>query len=127
AEVLVEFSGPGEGSQLSRVSEKDRMRVNSTLVHRLLSVNTSRESAVERHLVASRREFRGRGKHCRNAGEEKRDQNPCCWFELNVSIFHDTENGKHVRTHGLSGKSADFLPDKSPIAVSGILDRATYP
>ena len=30
-----------------------------------------------------------RDKHCRKAGEEKRDQNSCCWFELNVSIFHN--------------------------------------
>jgi len=39
AEVLVEFSGPGEGSQVSRVSEKDRVCVNNALVHRLLSFN----------------------------------------------------------------------------------------
>ena len=52
AEVLVEFSGPGEGSQMRRVSEKSRVCVNSALVHRLLSFNTSRESPVERHLVA---------------------------------------------------------------------------
>jgi hypothetical protein len=29
-----------------------------------------------------------RRKHCRKAGEEQRDEKPCCWFELTVSIFH---------------------------------------
>ena len=52
SEVLVEFSGPVEGSQVGRISEKGRVRVNSALVHRLLSFNVSRESTVERHLVA---------------------------------------------------------------------------
>src|SRR5262249_44935970 len=52
AEVLVEFSGPGERSQLGRTSEKGRVCVNSALVHRLLSFNASCESPVERHLVA---------------------------------------------------------------------------
>ena len=51
AEVLIKFSGPGERSQVSRVSEKDRVCVNSALVHRLRSFNVSRESPVERHLV----------------------------------------------------------------------------
>src|SRR5207237_3688904 len=27
--------------------------------------------------------------HCRKAGEQQRDQNPGCWSELNVSIFHN--------------------------------------
>src|SRR6476660_3086503 len=36
------------------------------------------------------------------------DEKPCCWLKLNVSIFFNTKNGKHVRTHGLSGKSPDF-------------------
>src|SRR6266496_2825780 len=88
AEVLVKFSGPGEGSQLSRVSEKGRVCVNSALVHRLLSFNASRESPVERHDLAGCCRSACRDKHCRKAGEEKRDQNPCRWFELNVSIFH---------------------------------------
>jgi hypothetical protein len=30
-----------------------------------------------------------RDKHCRKAAEKQRDQNPCCWFELNVLIFHN--------------------------------------
>ena len=52
AEVLVQFSGPGEGSQLGRVSEIDRVCVNSARGQRLLSFNVPRDSAVERHLVA---------------------------------------------------------------------------
>src|SRR5215471_14706966 len=52
AEVLVKFSGPGERSQVGRISEKGRVCVNSALVDRLLSFNASRESPVERHLVA---------------------------------------------------------------------------
>ena len=36
------------------------------------------------------------------------DEKSCRWLELNVSIFNN-KNGKHVRTHGLSGKSPDFL------------------
>ena len=52
AEVLVEFSGAGEGSQMGRISKKSRVCVNSALVHRLLSFNASCESPVERHPVA---------------------------------------------------------------------------
>src|SRR5262245_26363793 len=52
AEVLVKFSGPGERSHVGRISEKGRVCVNSALVDRLLSFNASRESPVERHLVA---------------------------------------------------------------------------
>src|SRR5437762_3931487 len=85
AEVLVQFSGPGEGSQLSRVSEIDRVRVNSALVHRLLSFNVPRDSAIERHRLAGSCRSGCRDKHCRKAGEEKRDQNACCCFELNVA------------------------------------------
>ena len=36
------------------------------------------------------------------------DEKSCRWLELNVSIFNN-KNGTHVRTHGLSGKSPDFL------------------
>src|SRR5262245_14598124 len=50
-EVLVEFSSPGEGSQVRRISKEGRVCVKSALVHRLLSFNASRESPVERHLV----------------------------------------------------------------------------
>ena len=52
AEVRVEFCGPGERSQLVRVSEISDVDVNSALVYRLLSFDVSRDSPVERHLVA---------------------------------------------------------------------------
>ena len=52
AEVLVEFSAPGKGSYLVRVSEIGRVCVNNALAHRLLSFNGPRDGAVERHLVA---------------------------------------------------------------------------
>ena len=52
ADVLVEFSGPGEGSQMGRVSENDRVSVDSARVQKLRSFNVPRESGVERHLVA---------------------------------------------------------------------------
>ena len=52
AEVWVEFCGSVEGSQFIRVSEIDHVRVNSALVDGFLSLNVSRHSAVEWHLVA---------------------------------------------------------------------------
>src|SRR4029078_2054763 len=47
-----------------------------------------RDSAIERHHPAGCCRSGCRDQHCRKAGEQQRDQNPCCWFELNVSIFH---------------------------------------
>ena len=52
ADVLVQFSGPGVGSQMGRVSENDRVSVNSARGQKLRSFNVPRESGVERHLVA---------------------------------------------------------------------------
>ena len=52
AEVRVEFCGSVEGSQFIRVSEIDHVRVNSALVDGFLSLNVSRDSTVEWHLVA---------------------------------------------------------------------------
>ena len=52
AEVRIEFCGPGEGSQLIRVSEVDDVRVNHAIVDRLLSFNEPRDGAVERYQVA---------------------------------------------------------------------------
>jgi len=88
ADVLVQFSGPGVHSQMGRVSENDRVSVDSARGQKLRSFNVPRESGVERHHLAGCCGDGCRDKHCRKEGEEKRDQNPCCWFELNVSIFH---------------------------------------
>ena len=52
AEVWVKFCGSVEGSQFIRVSEIDHVRVDSALVDRFLSLNISRDSAVEWYLVA---------------------------------------------------------------------------
>ena len=50
ADVLVQFSGPGVGSQMGRVSENDRVSVDSARGQKLRSFNVPRESGVERHL-----------------------------------------------------------------------------
>ena len=47
-----------------------------------------RNSAIEGHRIAGSCRSGCRDKHCRKAGEEQRDENPCCWFSLNVLIFH---------------------------------------
>src|SRR4030095_737900 len=52
---------------------------------------TAGEGSLKRHQVAGCCRSRCRDKHCRKAGEEQRGQNPCCWFERNVSIFIDLE------------------------------------
>ena len=63
--------------------------MDSARGQKLRSFNEPRDNAVERHLVAANSGIGCRDKHCRNAGEEQRDQKSCRWLELNVSIFHD--------------------------------------
>jgi len=95
AEVRVEFCGPGESSQLSRVSEIDHVYVNSALVQRLLSFHVSGDSPVERHLVGGSRGSGCREKHG-NAGKEREDDETCyfersfhsCGFFLLRFCFH---------------------------------------
>ena len=103
-----EIRRPGEGSQLIRVSEVNNVCGRLALRTRL-RLNVPRDSAIEGHHLAASCRSDCRDKHCRKAGEEQRDKKSCCWLKLNVSIFYNIKNGKHVRTHGLSGKSPDFL------------------
>ncbi len=86
--VRREFRRPGEGSQLVRVSEVDHVYVKAAL-RAGLRLNVPRDSAIERHHLAGCCRSGCRDKHCRKADEEQRDQKSCCWFELNVSIFHN--------------------------------------
>jgi hypothetical protein len=83
-----EVRRPGEGSQLVRVSEVDNV-CGRLALGAGLRLNVPRDSAIERHHVAGCCRSGGREKYCRKAAEERRDQNACCWFELNVSIFHN--------------------------------------
>jgi len=52
AEVLEQFSAPGEGSQVGRVSGIGGVCVDSARGQKLRSFNEPRDNAVERHLVA---------------------------------------------------------------------------
>src|SRR5213592_1219372 len=87
ARAREEIRRPGEGSQLVRVSEVDGV-CGRLALRAGLRLNVPRDSAIERHHVAGCCRSGCRDKHCRKAGEERRDEKSCCWFELNVSIFH---------------------------------------
>src|SRR6266513_1654253 len=83
-----EVRRPGEGSQLVRVSEVDHV-CGRLALRDGLRLNVPRDSAIEGHHVAGCCRSGGRDKHCCKAGEQQRDEKSCCWFELNVSIFHN--------------------------------------
>ncbi len=84
-----EFRGPGEGSQLVRVSGIEHENGRIAALRTGLRQIVPRDNAIERHRLAGSCRSGCRDKHYRKAGEQQRDQNPCCWFELNVSIFHN--------------------------------------
>src|SRR5262249_47993504 len=72
ADVLVQFSGPGVGSQMGRVSGNDRMSVDGARGQKLRSFNVPHESGVERHHLGGSGRNDCQDQPCRNAGEEQR-------------------------------------------------------
>src|SRR4030095_978038 len=79
---------PGKGSQLVCVSEVDGV-CGRLALRAGLRLNVPRDSAIEGHHVAGCCRSGCRDKHRRKAGEEQWDEKSQCWYELNVSIFHN--------------------------------------
>jgi hypothetical protein len=88
ADIEDEFRRSVEVAQLHRISPVDDFGKHVALVQRHTRNDRTGNSAIERHHLPGYRRGGWRHKHCRNAGEEQRNQKSSCWFELNVSIFH---------------------------------------